>query len=155
MKWCLFICLFFPVLAWAGSGNDVAEKSAREVMDERLDTLYGSHAEYYAFLDRLQKDVAQKRKRNVARMVQYPITIHMGVGKQRVIYTPMQFTKQYDRIITEKVASAVKKQTYDTLFARDIGLMIGNGEIWFSSVCKHVRVNKQMNCTVKIIAINH
>lgn len=154
MKWWLGLCMFVPIMAWAGP-EAVTAQDARHAMDKQLDALYGSHAEYYAFFDRLQKEVGQRRKQQVAQMVHYPITVSMTSGKRRVIYNTMQFVKLYDQIVSPEVEAAVHRQTYETLFARDTGLMVGNGEVWFSGVCDRMRSRKHMNCTVKIIGINH
>jgi hypothetical protein len=39
----------------------------------------------------------------------------------------------YNRIFNKKVTEAVERQSYDSLFKNWRGVMIGNGEIWFTT----------------------
>jgi hypothetical protein len=49
------------------------------------------------------------------------------------------------------VVAALARQTYATLFARPEGVMVGDGEIWFSGICADETCAE---VTVRIIAIN-
>ncbi|MEW5716956.1 hypothetical protein AB1462_32420, partial [Pseudomonas sp. SB113] len=44
------------------------------------------------------------------------------------------FVADFDKIVTSKVKQAIAGQTYATLFANWQGVMIGDGELWFSGV---------------------
>lgn len=57
-----------------------------------------------------------------------------------------QFLAAYDKIVTAKVRNAITAQRYATLFANWQGVMIGDGEVWFSGVGD--------GNTVRITAIN-
>ena len=43
-----------------------------------------------------------------------------------------RFVAGYDKIMTDKVKKAIGRQTYAGLFANWQGVMIGDGEVWFS-----------------------
>lgn len=119
-------------------------QSAADV-DKSLDQLFGEHKPYADFLATLQAAVASDDKKGVAGLVDYPFQARIG-GKSVKIKDADHFVADYDKVITAKVKAAVAKQTYATLFANWQGVMIGDGEIWFSGVGD----GKQ----VRIIAIN-
>ena len=102
-------------------------------MNTTLDTLFGDHARYRAFFDALKKAVAEGDKAGVAAMVDYPFQVRIG-GKSKKIRDAAHFVADYDKIFTPKVKQALAAQTYETLFANWQGVMIGDGEIWFSGV---------------------
>lgn len=110
-------------------------------MDQTLDQLFGAHKPYHDFFVALQAAVKAHDKAAVAAMVDYPIEVHVG-GHKVKIHDPAHFEKDYAQIMTQKIVDAVGKQTYPTLFARDQGVMIGDGEVWFSGVgaSGHVRI---------------
>ena len=51
----------------------------------------------------------------------------------------------YARVFTPEVKAAVAAAKADNLFARDQGVMIGNGEIWMNEI----------RGSMKIITVNH
>ena len=121
-----------------------ATQTAAE-LNETLDDLYGAHAPYQSFFEKLKKAVAENDKKTVSSMVDYPFQARIN-GKALKIRDAAHFEADYDKILTAKVKEAVAKQTYPTLFANWQGVMIGDGEIWFSGI-------DEKN-TVKITAIN-
>lgn len=132
------------VLVTLGAGAAQAQTAAD--MDARLDTLFGEHASYRGFFDRLKQAVAAGDKAAVAAMVDYPFRTRLE-GKAATIRDAGHFIADYDRIITPKVKDAVSRQSYPKLFANWQGISIGSGEIWFGGVGKRN--------DVKITAINH
>lgn len=129
----------------AGSPGAAHAQTAAEV-DSRLDTLFGSHAPYRAFLAQLQQSVGADDRQAVAALVDYPLRVRLG-GKTVQLRDEKQFLAAYERLFTQQVKDAIAAQTYPALFANAQGLMIGNGEVWFAGVGKAG--------TVRIIAINH
>jgi hypothetical protein len=61
------------------------------------------------------------------------------------------FAAHAPQILTPKVLGAIQAQTYAGLFANAQGVMIGDGEVWFSSVCQDTRCR---DSTVRITAFN-
>lgn len=114
-------------------------------VDTTLDSLFGEYAAYASFFESLKTAVAAGDKQAVSAMVDYPFTARIG-DKALTIRDAAQFVADYDMVITPKVKDAIAAQTYETLFANWQGVMIGNGELWFSGVGEPP--------VVRIIAIN-
>jgi hypothetical protein len=127
----------------------VAAQSDKE-MNLRLDELFGQHELYHTFFTDLKRAVSAGDKKAVAAMVDYPITVSIG-GKDVKIKSGKDFVSHYDHIFSDKIVTAVEKQTYAALFANDQGIMIGDGEIWIDGICLDHDCQKQ---AVKIITIN-
>jgi hypothetical protein len=119
-------------------------------VDARLDTLFGEHQPYRAFLARLQRAVAADARREVAELVSYPLAARLG-GHQHIIRTPRQFVAEYSELLPPQTLTAIRTQAYDSLFANDRGVMIGAGEVWFSAVCSDKACAAR---AVRIIAVN-
>ncbi|WP_309086622.1 hypothetical protein [Chelativorans sp.] len=136
------------LIGMAGVATAGAQSTAE--VNETLDDLFGEHAPYQAFFDKLKKAVAENDKQSVASMVDYPFKARIN-GKAVTIRDAAHFTADYDRVFTAKVKEAVSKQTYANLFANWQGVMVGDGEVWFSGICKNEACEQR---TVKIIAVN-
>ncbi|MEK7948390.1 hypothetical protein WKR98_26870 [Pigmentiphaga sp. YJ18] len=132
--------------AFIALGAGAAQAQTAADMDARLDTLFGEHASYRGFFDKLKQAVAAGDKAAVAAMADYPFRTRVE-GKAVTIRDAGHFIADYDRIITPKVKDAVSRQTYSELFANWQGISVGSGEIWFGGVGKRN--------DVKITAINH
>jgi len=115
-------------------------------VNQRLDELFGVHEPYRAFFAQLQKAVAADDRQAVAAMVEYPIEATIG-GRNVKIRDAKHFVTNYGKVITPKVKDAVIRQRYEDLFANWQGVMIGDGEVWFSGI--------DGKNTVKIITINN
>ncbi|MCX8999731.1 hypothetical protein NOF55_21735 [Rhizobiaceae bacterium BDR2-2] len=139
------IRMFFVAMlaASAGTTNTYAQTAAE--VDSSLDGLFGAHAPYRHFFEQLQKAVASDDKAAVAAMVDYPFQARIN-GKAVTLRDAAHFVADYDKIVTSKVKQAIAAQTYATLFANWQGVMIGDGELWFSGVGD--------GNMIKIIAIN-
>lgn len=138
------VILAAAFLAFAGASASFAQTAAE--VDQQLDELFGEHKQYRTFLEQLQRAVAADDKQAVAAMIDYPFAARIN-GKAVKIRDPKHFVADYDKVITPKIREAVAKQRYEDLFANWQGVMIGDGEIWFSGIGD--------GSTVKIIAINH
>jgi hypothetical protein len=119
-------------------------------VDARLDALFGAHQPYRDFLAALQQAVAARDKPAVAAMVSYPLRVRLA-GHQRTIRGPRAFIALYHHIIDGRVQQAIAQQRYDTLLAKDSGVMIGDGVVWFGGTCSDPRCSTQ---SLKITAIN-
>ncbi|MFT3808480.1 MAG: hypothetical protein QM698_01035 [Micropepsaceae bacterium] len=142
-----------PAEPVAGAAPVAATAPTAAEVDARLDTLFGSHAPYKAFLTDLQKATAAEDKKAVAAMISYPITVKIG-GADKTFENEKDFIAGYDDVFTPATLLAIKNQTYETLFANDQGIMIGGtGEVWASEIMTDDAEPKSEG--VKIIAINH
>ncbi|CAL1241394.1 hypothetical protein [Candidatus Methylocalor cossyra] len=114
-------------------------------MDKTLNTLFGHHEPYAAFLIQIKKAIAADNRDAVARLVDYPLPVHLD-GKAVKIKGAQEFVAHYAKLVTPRVKQAVARQSYPTLFANWQGVSVGDGTLWFAEVGN--------GRTVKIIAIN-
>lgn len=115
-----------------GMGN--AFSATVQEVDQRLDLLFGSHQPYHDFLNDLQQAVAAKDKTKVAAMASYPLKVSLK-GKEKTFRNPAALKKNYDSVFTPELSKIILDQKYEELFARDQGVMVGDGQLWFSGVC--------------------
>lgn len=119
-------------------------------VDARLDLLFGEHDPYRAFLRQLQAAVAEDSREQVAAMVSYPLNTKLN-GRAVRIRTPRQFLGHYEALLPPKTRQLIARQSYGELFANSAGAMIGNGELWFSGICKDKACRSHV---IKITALN-
>jgi hypothetical protein len=123
--------------------GDISDTNAR------LDTLFGAHRPYEQFLARLQKATKASNWSEVAKMIAYPISFSMA-GRKTKVASENAFLHLVTRIMTPKVVAAIPAQSYSGIFANGEGVMIGDGEVWFSGVCSDAAC---ANPPIKITAI--
>jgi hypothetical protein len=121
-----------------------------ENINTRLTNLYGDYLPYQTFFQNMKSYFANNDSTQISNIIQYPIQIIIN-DKKSNISNKKEFIKNYSKYITNTIKKAVKDQEYDSLFANSEGLMIGNGQIWFTGICKD---DKCIKIEVKIIAIN-
>jgi hypothetical protein len=97
------------------------------------------------FLARLQQAVAADDHAAIAAMVNYPLRVNPLKGQSMTYRNAAAVRANYARIFTPEIKAAVAAAKPDNLFARDQGVMIGNGEIWMNEI----------GGTMKIITVNH
>lgn len=96
-----------------------------------------SPSEAYArFLPRLQSAIRSGDRRAVSGLIQYPLRVN-AKGGPRIYSDRKSVEKDFDRIFTPHVRSAILAQRADGLFVRDQGAMIGDGEVWFDQTCRN------------------
>ncbi len=86
------------------------------------------------FLARLKEAVAADDHPTVAAMVKYPLTVYSSGGRRMTYRDAATLSANYARVFTPEVKAAVADGKTDDLFARDQGVMIGNGEIWMNEI---------------------
>lgn len=106
---------------------------------------------YRAFLSSLQAAFRANDRRSIVAMIGFPLRVNYA-GGARQYRDARSVLRDFDRIFTPKVKAAVLKQKAASLFVRDQGAMVGDGELWFSETCANP------SCSsigpVRIIAIN-
>ncbi|WP_295805594.1 hypothetical protein [uncultured Nitratireductor sp.] len=132
------------------AGTTVAAAQTAAEMNETLDEIFGDHAPYRAFFEKLKKAVADNDRKTVASLVEYPFKARIN-DKSVTIGDAAHFTADYDKVFTDTVKKAVNNQTYPKLFANWQGVMVGDGEVWFNGICGDDSCSQQ---TVRIIAVN-
>jgi hypothetical protein len=143
----LFILL---LLAIAGSYTPVIVAAEGDDVDARFDLLFGEHDPYRNFFRELQSAVAANARERVAALVSYPLKTHIH-GHVVHLRNPQQFLAQYEVLLSAKTQDVLAHQSFNSLFANSQGVMIGNGQIWFSGVCKDELCKTR---TIKITAFN-
>jgi len=89
--------------------------------------------QFTGFYANLRRAVAKGNKEAVAQRISYPLVINSST-KKRSILNASQFVTEYNTIMTAKVKKALANQRMDELFIRDMGVMIGDGELWIAPV---------------------
>ncbi|MFD1992375.1 hypothetical protein ACFSGI_20590 [Paenibacillus nicotianae] len=89
--------------------------------------------QFTGFYANLRRAVANGNKEAVAKRISYPLVINSN-NKKRSILKESQFITEYNTIMTAKVKKALANQRLDELFIRDMGVMIGDGELWIAPI---------------------
>jgi hypothetical protein len=74
--------------------------------------------------------VLQNKRDAVAHMVIYPIDIQVS-GRRIKLTNPAALLAHYDGIFTAKFRGMIAGDVPRLMFARDQGIMLGGGEVWF------------------------
>jgi hypothetical protein len=111
-------------------------------------------AGYATFLESLQRAVRAEDRTAILSLVRTPLRVNHSDGSATTSYDdPQSVAANFDAIFDEATIKAILQQSPQSIFSRDIGAMVGSGEVWFDNVCLNG------NCTelgpVKIYAINH
>ena len=102
---------------------------------------------YETFLARLQAAVRANDRRSVIGLIAFPLRVN-SKGGARFYRNARSVERDYERIFTPKVSQAILAQRPDQLFVRDVGAMVGDGEVWFAQTCA------KPTCPVRITAVN-
>jgi hypothetical protein len=140
--WMLWMCLGLAPLATCNAAD--------ADIDARLDALFGAHAPLQEFLATLKSEAAAKDWAAIGARVAYPLRVSLA-GRRVRIRNAVEFAAHSQQILTPKVLAAIQAQTYAGLFANAQGVMIGNGEVWFTGVCPDTRCS---DAPVRITAFN-
>ena len=105
-----------------------------------------------AFFEQIKKAMASNDVDWISSVVSYPITIKEDGGKKTKVRNQSDFKKQSSKILTDRVKSAVEKQSPESLFKNWQGMRAGKGELWFSAVSSESE--KPDRWVYRIIAIN-
>lgn len=130
--------------------GDQPETRADSEIDARLDLLFGQHVLYRKFFEEFQRAVAWGDVAKVAGMINYPMSLTIK-GRKIILRSERDFVANYARIFSSELIATVRNQRYALLFTRDEGVMIGNGEIWFSGLCDDAACKYQK---IKVTAFN-
>ena len=106
---------------------------------------------YAAFLNRLQSAVRDNDPGAVVRLISFPLRVNSGEHSQTYA-DAKSVRRDFDSIFTPRVRQAILAQRADRLFSRDLGVMVGNGEVWFDHVCADESCSRLG--PVRITAIN-
>lgn len=108
-------------------------------------------ATYRRFLPKLQAAFERHDRRAIIKLVGLPLRVNFKSGPQ-VYRDHRSVERDFDRIFTAKVRRAVLGQKPDSLFVRDQGAMVGDGELWFRETCPNSACTPAGS--VRIVAVN-
>jgi len=97
------------------------------------------------FAKEIKLSIIGDKKKELAELIHYPINVTIHNDK-KAINTPKEFIQSYDDIITTDFKNKIGSSQTTYLFSNDMGVMMGNGDIWFNSMGDK---------GLKIIAINN
>ena len=103
-------------------------------INQRLDDLFGKHAEYREFHKRLVEAVGNDDRPALADMMHYPLRRNHN-GTTTEYHSKADFIKNYPAIFNQAVRAAVLGQDFAELFANYEGIMYGRGELWAAELC--------------------
>ncbi|MDY1033582.1 hypothetical protein [Stenotrophomonas sp. CFBP8980] len=115
----------------------------------RIERVLGDADQYETVFKALQQGIAGDDRAAVAALMRYPLRVDTG-GSKREVPDAATFQRDYERIVTAPVARAISAQSFDTVFANQQGVMIGNGQAWLNGTC----LDKACSRTeVKVVAL--
>ncbi len=125
--------------AWADCGDPAGPCDG---VDERLDMAgIGSPAEARAFLADLRQAAKTDDKAKLVAMVRYPFSLYETGKLVKTYDDAAALQADYSKVFTPAVLAAIEKATYGSLFIRDQGAMIGDGEVWFTGGPDGVKIS--------------
>ena len=74
--------------------------------------------------------VAKGDREEIARLARYPLAFSLGSRRVKAA-SKEDFLSNYDRIFTPKFVANIRKAVPHNMFARDQGIMLGDGTVWF------------------------
>jgi hypothetical protein len=93
-----------------------------------------SDAEAKRFLSVVQSHVAKDNARALSQVIEFPLSVNTGKTRRKLA-SAGEFTSGYAKIVTPTVREKILAQQPAKLFHRADGVMIGDGEVWFRSIC--------------------
>jgi len=96
------------------------------------------HRRAYQF----REAVTKQDKTTVASLIDYPIEVRLA-GVRKTIRGPKELIAQYDAIFSNVYREAIATALPRNMFARDQGIMLGNGEVWFGANGKVIALNRE------------
>lgn len=86
--------------------------------------------------------VASGNRQTVASLVAYPVRASIN-RKPRTLRSRRELLAHYDEIFSQPFRDAIAAALPRNMFARDQGIMLGNGEVWFNAAGKVFALNNQ------------
>jgi len=129
------IRLALAIIAALAVATVPAVAQTADEVNASIDTLLGDHTPYEEAFAAIQAAVADDDAETVAAWVAYPFSATIN-GEDYALEGPEGFVEHYDGIVTEEVKVAVVEQKYEELFVNAEGIMVGNGQMWLSGICK-------------------
>jgi len=105
---------------------------------------------YAVFLTRLQAAVRANDRRGVTKLIQFPLRVNAD-AQPRFYPDARSVRRDYERIFTPRVRRAILDQRAESLFGRDQGVMIGDGQVWFDHICANAQCSPPGPVRIKAV----
>jgi len=89
---------------------------------------------------RFRDAVIKGDKRTVASAVRYPIQVKIA-GHPKTIRTARELISEYDLVFSPEFKKSIATAIPHNMFVRDVGIMLGNGEVWFGPKGDVIAIN--------------
>jgi hypothetical protein len=119
--------------------------SIESTIDKRYPLVEGTTEDVETFAKEIKSYIKNDKRKEFAELIHYPISVKIQ-NANKTIYTPDEFIQSYEDIITDHYKYKIDVSYTRYLFSNDMGVMMGNGDIWFNSL---------EGKGLKIIAINN
>jgi len=104
-----------------------------------------------AFFEQIRNAILTDDIDWLANSIAYPIVLRLP-GNEITVRNKHDLKKRSKLILNERMKSVVRTQSPDTLFKNWQGVMIGDGEIWYSMIIEKGR--EKRGWVLRVIAIN-
>lgn len=120
----------------SNSGSDQNSNGNQKSTDNKANNRYAvaginNPIEFETQFNTVKALVTKGNKLEVAKYILYPINVNIN-GAKTTINKEADFIKNYDSIINTKVKNAFVNQKVENTFVNYQGVMVGNGELWFT-----------------------
>lgn len=105
------------------------------------------------FFQGFQEAVRSRNADRVAGFVEFPLRVNLCKGSQTI--QRKDFARRFPSVFDARISEAVRKQTFESLFANSQGVMIGDGEVWFSGICEGTAADDPCSKQrIRVITVN-
>lgn len=118
----------------AQTDSTVVSATGEETSRSRIQRLLGDPEAYETLFRQLQEGVAADDRAAVSTLMRYPLRVEVD-GTRREIADAEAFIAAYPSIMTPALKRVIAGQSFDTLFVNWQGVMVGQGQVWFSGQC--------------------
>ncbi|VVE58986.1 hypothetical protein PIN31009_05411 [Pandoraea iniqua] len=88
-----------------------------------------------------RKGVLDDRRDVVAQSIRYPVRVSLR-GKTLILRNPKSLLARYNEIFTDSYVRAIGAAVPRLMFARDQGVMLGDGAVWFDATGRVIALNR-------------
>jgi len=88
-----------------------------------------------------RKGVLDDRRDVVAQSIRYPVHVSLR-GKTLILRNPKSLLARYNEIFTDSYVRTIGAAVPRLMFARDQGVMLGDGAVWFDATGRVIALNR-------------
>jgi hypothetical protein len=85
------------------------------------------------FASKIKLYVTENNKKGLSDLISYPIKVNIN-GSKQLVSNKEEFEQKYDDIMNVEFKEQIKNCYTKYLFSNSMGIMLGNGEIWFENL---------------------